>query len=90
MKPLDLLDSVTIASPCPAVWDAMQGDDRSRFCSTCQKNVYNFASMTAEEATALIVAREGKLCGRVYHRKDGTVLTADCPVGALLHGGGNA
>ena len=25
--------------------------------------------------------REGKLCGRVYQRKDGTVLTRDCPTG---------
>jgi len=34
-----------------------------------------------EEAEALLVAREGSLCVRLYRRQDGTVLTSDCPVG---------
>ena len=38
--------------------------------------------MSAEEVTNLIRAKEGKLCGRFYRRRDGTMLTANCPVGA--------
>ena len=75
----DLLANVRIASPCNARWEDMEGDDRSRFCRHCSKNVYNFSAMTAQAAAELIRAREGNLCGRFYQRTDGTMLTADCP-----------
>jgi len=75
------LDQLKIASPCGMDWNEMQGDDRSRFCDSCQKHVYNFAAMTTEEGLALIEAKEGKVCGRLTRRYDGTILTADCPVG---------
>src|SRR6185503_21216807 len=42
---------------------------------------YDLSAMTRDEATALVAASEGKLCARFYRRTDGTVLTADCPVG---------
>jgi hypothetical protein len=34
--------------------------------------------MTSSEAIALIREKEGKLCGRIYRRADGTILTTDC------------
>ncbi|HEU4403884.1 MAG TPA: hypothetical protein VFS43_01115 [Polyangiaceae bacterium] len=73
------LESVRVASPCPADWDAMAGDEKVRFCPGCQKNVYNLSGMTREEATALVRDREGDICVRLYRRHDGTVLTSDCP-----------
>ena len=81
MTPLTILDNIAIASPCEANWDEMAGDDRSRFCASCSKHVYNIGSMTAEEASSLFLESEGKLCARIFRRSDGTVLTADCPVG---------
>jgi hypothetical protein len=75
------LDQLRVASPCPASWDEMRGDDKSRFCLQCQKHVYNFAAMTAEEGLALVREKEGDLCGRLTRRRDGTVMTQDCPVG---------
>lgn len=80
-KTLSLLQRAEIASPCPAKWDEMEGDDRKRFCHQCSKHVYNFASMTDAEAERLLRENEGKVCGRIYRRDDGTILTADCPVG---------
>ena len=77
-----LLTNIRVASPCPARWADMAGDDRARFCAQCQKHVYNLSEMTAEDASDLIRQKEGKLCVRFYQRDDGTVLTADCPVGA--------
>src|SRR5436190_15738783 len=77
-----LLANVRIASPCNARWEDMDGDERSRFCRHCSKHVYNFSEMTAQAAATLIREREGNLCGRFYQRADGTMLTADCPVGA--------
>ncbi len=75
------LDSVRVASPCHADWDAMRGDDRARFCPSCAKNVYNLSAMTAPEAQALLADKAGSLCVRFYQREDGTMLTQDCPVG---------
>jgi hypothetical protein len=76
-----VLDNIHIASPCPADWDAMYGDDRKRFCGDCKLNVYNLSDMTRDEAEALIMNAEGRLCVRIYKRTDGTVITKDCPVG---------
>jgi hypothetical protein len=81
MSRLTILDEISIASPCEADWAEIAGDHRVRFCSTCSKHVYNIMAMTAEEASTLILESEGKLCARIYRRSDGTVLTADCPVG---------
>jgi len=59
----------------------MKGDDRVRFCALCSKHVYSISSLTTAEASELIQQAEGHLCVRLYRRKDGTVLTGDCPVG---------
>ncbi len=75
------LDNISVATPCRASWENMQGSDKARFCQTCRKNVYNLSTMSRAEAEALIQEKEGRLCVRFYQRDDGTVLTADCPVG---------
>jgi hypothetical protein len=59
----------------------MQGDARVRHCSLCNLNVYNFAEMTRDEVQALLQRSEGRVCGRLFRRADGTVLTRDCPTG---------
>jgi hypothetical protein len=78
---IDLLSEIKIASPCTASWDEMHGDDRVRFCHDCQLNVYNLSTMTRPRAEALIHEKEGRLCVRLYMRRDGTALTENCPVG---------
>lgn len=75
------LDHVRIAAPCNADWDQMFGNDRARFCGQCNLNVYNFSSMTRAEAESFIAQTEGRLCVRFYRRKDGSILTENCPVG---------
>jgi hypothetical protein len=75
------LNKLQIASPCPAAWAEMNGDERARFCATCEKHVYDFSKMTAAEGVALIRQKEGQVCVRLWKRADGTVITADCPVG---------
>ena len=82
MNATELLGRVKIASPCRARWQDMTGDDRSRYCHQCRKHVYDFSAMPAKEVADLIRAKEGRLCGRFYRRRDGTMLTANCPVGA--------
>jgi hypothetical protein len=80
-KGLPMLEDVSIAAPCRASWEQMVGDEHVRFCDQCEKNVYNLSSLPREEAEALLVAKDGKMCVRLYKREDGTVLTNDCPVG---------
>lgn len=75
------LDSIKVASPCAADWEAMVGNNRQRHCGDCQLDVYNLSGMTKNEAENLIINAEGRLCARFYRRADGTVITKDCPVG---------
>lgn len=83
MIPLETLnlETLTVAKPCHANWDAMTGDAQVRFCGDCRKNVYNLSAMTRPEAEALVLETEGRACVRFYTRPDGTMLTQDCPVG---------
>ena len=74
------LSSIRIASPCPADWEKMVGDERMRHCAECNLNVYNLSAMTERQVQTLIAERSGqRLCTRFYRRADGTVLTQDCP-----------
>ena len=77
----DVLGRLRVASPCGVSWDSMEGDERVRFCRLCSLNVYDFSGMTRAEVEALVSKTEGRLCGRLTRRADGTVLTKDCPVG---------
>ena len=75
------LERVKVSAPCRADWDAMIGDERTRFCHHCERNVYNLSGMSKREAEALVTNAEGRLCVRFYRRADGTILTDNCPVG---------
>lgn len=76
-----LLERMRVASPCPASWEAMEGDERVRFCRECSLHVYNISEMKRAEAEALLARTGGRLCARFYRRADGTVITKDCPRG---------
>lgn len=76
------LDQLRIAKPCSANWADMSGDERTRFCKSCEKNVYDLRFMTREEAEALLRSK-GEACVRMARRADGTVVTSDCPVGVV-------
>jgi hypothetical protein len=80
-EPTDILGRMRVASPCGVSWETMEGDARVRFCRLCSLNVYDISNMTRAEVEALVLKTEGRLCGRMTRRADGTVLTKDCPVG---------
>lgn len=75
------VNNLRVASPCSVGWENMSGDEKTRFCRLCSLNVYNISEMTAGEVQTLIAKSEGRICGRIYKRADGTVITKDCPVG---------
>ena len=81
-SPMDKnLGVISVASPCSERWEAMTGDAQVRHCGKCDKNVYSLDTLSTDEIRALVVRTEGKICWRFFVRKDGTVLTRDCPVG---------
>ena len=73
------LSRLVIRSPCTMDWDSMEGNDRVRFCSKCNKHVFELASLTEQEAINLIEDKGEQLCGRIFRRSDGTIVTAECP-----------
>jgi hypothetical protein len=75
------LANVQIASPCSARWDEMKGDDRMRFCGDCKKHVHDLSKLTREEVDVFLHTHSEGACVRLYQRTDGTLITADCPVG---------
>jgi len=80
----DPLSFVRIAAPCRADWEQMSGNEQVRFCGQCSLNVYNLSNMSKRDAEALVMGAEGKLCVRYYRRTDGTILTANCPMGLQI------
>ncbi len=77
-----ILSSLKIAAPCNADWDSMVGTERERFCSSCELNVYNISSMGSLEAERFLAERAGsKVCVQFFRRKDGTILSDNCPKG---------
>jgi len=74
----DALTELRVAFDCPAKWDDMKGDGRSRHCGTCKRNVYNISDMSREEAIAFLESKGARVCVRYYQRADGTVLTKPC------------
>lgn len=60
----------------------MVGTERERFCSSCALNVYNISSMGSLEAERFLAERAGsKICVQFFRRKDGTILSDNCPKG---------
>lgn len=76
-----MLPQLRVASPCTADWEKMPGGDQVRYCEQCKLSVYNFSALTSPEVEQLLARHTGRLCGRLYRRADGTILTKDCPVG---------
>ncbi len=75
------VNKLRVAKPCHMSWESMSGDEKTRLCNSCEMNIYNISEMTSDEINTLIQNREGRLCGRIVRRTDGTVMTTDCPVG---------
>ncbi|HEY9732836.1 MAG TPA: hypothetical protein V6C89_13040 [Drouetiella sp.] len=72
---------ISIAAPCSVKWDAMTGDEQTRFCNQCDKHVYNISSMSESEVEQLFVTAAAVPCIKLFRRLDGTIIFDNCPVG---------
>jgi len=72
---------LAVGSPCRESWERMTGNERVRFCGACHKKVFNLSNLSEREIGELLGSGRERPCVRFYQRADGTVMTADCPVG---------
>lgn len=70
-----VLDQITVLDPCPMSWDKMVGDDKVRFCSECQRNVWNFFEMTDSEVVEVLRTNPGRLCAQIVKTRGGGLVT---------------
>jgi hypothetical protein len=63
-----------IAEPCRASFSEMPGDTKVRFCSACNRHVYNLLEHTEAETRALFRERAGqKTCVRLARDPSGAL-----------------
>lgn len=75
-RPLVVLEEMRIPAKCQVSWDGMVGDDRTRFCESCGKNVHDLKKYTRGEAAELFASPEPP-CVILTKTSRGRVLTAD-------------
>src|SRR5262245_53049487 len=73
------LDQLKVVSPCSTDWDRMSGDEKKRFCSECDKYVYDFSQMTRRQVEAIVSIHRGRMCARITLRPDGSLVTLEAP-----------
>lgn len=71
------LDKIEITSPCNANWDEMAGSEQIRFCTECNKYVYNLSAMTRRDAEDLVATRRSQMCTRMIRDLNGGTITVD-------------
>ena len=70
---------------CPQLWAGMAGNEKTRFCEVCQKNVHNLSMMNAEERRTLLANTEESPCVAYFKHVNGTPIdvTALCEGSSL-------
>lgn len=68
-----------IQTPCSERWEEMQGSAQVRFCTRCEKRVFDLSAMTEAEAEALLAKKRFGICVRYALRPDGTIVSGACP-----------
>lgn len=71
------LEAIEIPTPCPMLWENLDGDERKRFCDECGKHVHDLSALTRVEAEALLSENEAKLCVSYELTPTGGIKTRD-------------
>jgi hypothetical protein len=80
------LQAIRVTTPCRARWEDMEGDDVTRHCTHCDRDVYEISRMSRDEIAALFTRAAESPCVRLQRRHDGRIVTADCPAPAARPG----
>jgi hypothetical protein len=63
---------LSITDPCHENWDSMNKAEQGRFCTSCQKQVVDFTSMSDSQLAAFFkkpiqsLSKDGSVCGRFF------------------------
>lgn len=68
------VSAVPIPKPCPARWDRMDGDDRTRFCRECRASVTDLSAMPEVEARAFVETNPTACLRYTFDRRTGAIL----------------
>lgn len=74
-KYTDYLDRLQHPAPCSMPWEEMSGDERMRFCGSCQKSVHNLEAYSGREAESLLAENNGDCCTRILRDRRGRIVT---------------
>src|SRR6266446_715495 len=70
------LGPVEIKSPCPKLWQEMEGNRKTRFCDQCELHVHNLSAMSPDKVEQLIArGRNKRVCISYALRPDGKMMT---------------
>ena len=70
---------------CPKLWAQMEGNEKTRFCDVCQKNVHNLSMMTAGERRVLLAGTGESPCVAYFKHVNGTPIDVTAlPEGSQL------
>ena len=85
MKQKKQLKNVELSFVCPQNWEAMTACGDGRFCTVCQKVVYDFSNKSQKDYDRIVKKHQGQLCGRftVKQMKPASNLTKAVPLLAL-------
>lgn len=61
-----------ISFACPKEWTQLRGDERSRHCGTCDRQVHHLSMMTEPERRALLSKPGDRPCVAYFHYLDET------------------
>ena len=64
MKQQKEIENVQLRFDCPQDWDSMTVCGNNRYCTVCQKIVYDFTDKSQADYEAMLRQHNGKLCGR--------------------------
>jgi len=67
----DNVEFPALSFSCPQLWAGMAGNEKTRFCDVCQKNVHNLSMMNAEERRALLASTEESPCVAYFKHVNG-------------------
>ncbi len=73
-----------VRKSCNESWGGMSGDERKRFCESCQRTVYNFSELTRREVERLGASAGSQgICGRISYIAEGVPVFRAEPPSAL-------
>jgi len=72
----NMLNGLRVAHPCGKTWDSMNGDDRTRHCDNCNRDVVNLSDCTRAEVRLLLDTATSATCVRFDSNLDGSIITS--------------